>query len=90
MELSRGKDAAPHRKAWGVGAKPLQNRSDPPHQKCVGRGREDVRRFFGAAERLCNDDVRRISGAERFCRHPEDAALRHAFPNLVIQHMEVL
>ncbi len=34
-------------------------------------GREDVRRVFGAVARLCNDDVRRISGAGRFCRQPE-------------------
>ena len=35
-----------------------------PHQKCVGR----VVRILA---RLGNDDARRFSGAERFCRHPD-------------------
>ena len=37
-----------------------------------GAGREEVQRIFGAMARFCNDDVRRLFGAERFCRQPEE------------------
>ena len=54
-----------------------------PHQNCVGRVVRILARF-------CNDDVRRLFGAERFCRQPErscSAALAYYNPISVLVQM---